>query len=425
LILLRPALGTAATSGRQRLLLLIGYAVLVGARIPSVWPHGRLWAEEGWTYLSSAWSAPWYVGLTTIHTGYMNLPASGATTLAVHRVPLEYAPLVTMAVALLIQVTPAILLAVSGIEWLRDWRSLALALLIVALPPFAEEVWLNTITSQFHIQLAVAIILAAPPGRGAARWFQAAVLLLAPLSGPGGAMLLPLFMLRAWLDRSPPRLVQALLLLPGALVQLALVVTHPEPARGIGLNLPVVLAAIAGKHLLLPLLGPRTAMWLTRDLPAAFAAGHGAVLLEIAPVAAFGALGAVVWQRGNNAETRWLFGAAMVIMTVSYLAALTPRGPFELLIVGFGARYYVAPTVLIGLSVLGVALTGPGTARICAGAVVAWLLVVGLANYPHVDRAMARGPQWRDEVAAWRADPAHPIALWPTGWTMQLTPQPP
>ena len=417
--LLDPAIRPASPSTLLRVALLAGLACLIAAHIPGVWPHGRLWAEEGRVFLAGAWTLPWYEALTMVQVGYMILPASGAMTLAVHLVPLEYVPLVTVLVALLLQVVPAALLTVSGIPWLRDWRILALALLIITIPPFAEEVWLNTITSQFHIILAVALILASVPGSGWVAWFQGLILLLAPLTGPGGGMLLPLFVLRGLVNRSAPRLNQGLLMLPGALIQLFIVLTHPEPSRAVGANLPIVLAAITGKQILLPLLGTTESSLLSQSLYGMFAAGQVPVLAVLAPVAVFGALGLAVW-RGRNAETRWLFAAAMVIMAVSYFAASTPGSPLYLLLVGFGNRYYFAPAALTGLVLLGVAATAQGAIRYAAMVMVAWLLVVGLVCYPHVAPGMAHGPDWRTEVEAWRADPTRPIAIWPDGWFVKL-----
>jgi hypothetical protein len=399
--------------------LLLGLACLIAAHIPGLWPHGRLWAEEGSVFLTNAWTHPWYQALLTQYAGYMNLPASGATTLAVHVVPLEYVPLVTVLVALLVQVSPAVLLTVGGIRWLRDWRVLALALLIITVPPYSEEVWLTTLGGQFHIMLAVAVILASVPGNGWPAWLQNSVLLLAPLSGPGGGMLLPLFMLRGWFDRSPRRLVQALLLLPGTLVQIATMLTHPLPGRTVGVDLPIVLSAITGKQILLPLLGTNEASLLSQALYTTFAAGRVSILAADAPVVVFGLLGVAVW-RSRNAETRWLFAASMVIMIVSYFGALTPGGSLDLLLVGFGNRYYFAPAALTGLVVLGVAFTGSGIARYAAMVMVAWLLLVGLACYPYVNPAMAHGPDWATQVAEWRADHTHPIAIWPDNWFVKL-----
>jgi heme exporter protein D len=398
---------------------LIGFAALTAARIPTIWPYGRLWAEEGVVYLANAWTAPWYKALFTVHTGYLNLPASAATTLAVHFVPLSCVPLFTTLVALVIQLCPPVLLMASGIAWLRDWRVLMLALLAILLPPFADEVWLNTITSQFHIMLALAIILAAPPGRGGMKWFSGTILLLAPISGPGGAMLLPLYGLRAWLDRSRPRLFQALLLLPGVLAQAAIVLTHPEHARMVGLHLPIVLAAITNKQIIMPLSGDVGLQWLTPPWQDAFAAGGMPLFPVLAPLVVFAALGVAAW-RSNEASIRWLFVACVTLMLASYLAALTPDGPVSLLGTGSGNRYYFAPASLTGLVVLGVTVNGPRICRVPAAIMITWLLVIGAREYPRAGQFFRTGPQWPAEVAAWRADPTHPIGIWPTGWGVPL-----
>jgi hypothetical protein len=414
-----PATKTATHAPLLRVALLLGLACLIAGHIPTLWPHGRLWAEEGSLFVASAWTRPWYQSLVTAPIGYLMLPTSGAATLAVHVVPLEYVPLVTILVALLLQLFPAILLTVSGIPWLRDWRTLVLALLIITLPPSSEEVWLNTTTSQFHIMLAVAVILASVPGTGWVARLQGAGLLLAPFSGPGGGLLLPLFVLRGWLERSPQRLIQALLLLPGTLVQVGMMLTHPVPGRTVGANLTIVLAAITGKQILLPLLGTTEANLLSQRLYVTFAAGKVSGLAVHAPVVVFGALGFAVW-RNQNPETKWLFAACMIIMAVSYFGALSPRSPLDLLLVGFGTRYYFAPAALTGLVLVGVAVTGYGIVRYGAMVMAAWLLIVGLANYPYVSPMMAHGPDWLMQVAEWRANHAHPIAIWPNGWFVNL-----
>jgi len=110
-------------------------------------------------------------------------------------------------------------------------------------------------------------------------------------------------------------------------------------------------------------------------------------------------------------------------MAGSYLGALTPLGPLDLLAVDFGNRYAFAPTVLTGLALLGVATTGPRPLRIGATAVLAWLLLVGVAGYAAGVRRADGGPSWRAEVARWRADPGHALALWPQGWTVALARQ--
>ncbi len=415
----RPSIGSQPAGAGTILPLLLGFAVLVAARLPGVWPDGRLWAEEAVIYFANAWHLPWYHALATVHTGYLNLPAASAAVAAAHLVPLDYAPRVTVLLALLAQMLPAALLAVSGIAWLHHWHVLLIAWLLIALPPLGEEVWLNTITSQFHALLSVAVILASLPGRGGIAALQGGVLLLAPVCSPASVALLPLFMLRAALERSRPRAIQMLLLLPGTAIQIAVLLTHPEPSRTIGFDPALVLAAIANKQLLLPLLGPGLAIQLTAGLDAAFAAGRPPLLLLAAPVVAFGALGVAAWRCGEPA-IRLLYCGGMLTMAVGYFGALTPGGKLDLLQTVFGMRYYYVPAVLTSLTLLGLAATASGPIRIAAGALVAWLLFVGGVYYFRVMPIMASGPAWSAEVATWRADASHPLAVWPAGWFVSL-----
>ncbi len=239
----------------ERVALLAGFAVLTALRLPNVWLKGRFWAEEGAVYFYNAWNEPWYRALFAVHTGYLNLSASLATLFSVHPVDLAYAPWVSSAFALLIQLCPALLLLSGAIAWLASPLVLGAALLLVALPPNSAEVWLNSITSQFHLALCVVLILAMRPGRGVLCVFQYVLLILGPLSGPASGFVAPLFVLRALIDRSGPRAAQALCLSAATAVQVAMVWLHPEPAREIGIG-PRLLLLVAGeRHIVLPLFG--------------------------------------------------------------------------------------------------------------------------------------------------------------------------
>jgi hypothetical protein len=354
--------------------------------------------------------------MVTQRTGYVSLPASAVATLAVHLVPLEFVPRVTMLAALAVQVLPALLLIVSGIPWLRHWYTQLPALLLLATPPLAEEVWLNTINSQFHVFLSVALILASVPGRRSIAALQGGVLLVAPLCGAPATTLLPLFLLRAWADRSSRRAVQALLLLPAAAVQVCVVLTHPEPSRIVGLDAPLVLAAITAKQILLPLLGPERAMVLAGGLVGDYAAGRLPMAFLLAPVAWFGTLAMLAW-RSRDGAIRWLLAGAVLEIGVGYFGASMPLGRQNLLLVYSGMRYYFAPAVLTALTVLGIAVLGATGTRVVAGGLVCWMLLIGLENY---QRPSFDGPSWRAEVAAWRRDPSHPIAVWPADWQLRL-----
>jgi len=422
------ASGTQLLSGRApgvhhavpaRALLVVLFSILVMVRIPAILLDGRFWAEEGVVYFHAAWTRPWLDALVTIHTGYLNIVASSAALLAVHLVPLEQAPLVTSSVALVFQILPAIVLATSRIPWLQGSPAFAVALLILLIPPGDAEVWLNAITSQFHLALCVGLILAADIRGGWVGKLRAAILVVAPLAGPISGTLAPLFLLRAALERSWPRLVQTILLGAPTLVQAVIAVTHPEPARSIGIGLPLLLAVIGLQNVILPLAGlGRTSPLAAADLHS-FAKGGVPILTILAGVLGIGALGVALFRRGDRAAL-WLYAAACTLAVCSYSFALTMGQPLDLLI-WLGGRYVFAPAVLFSLSLLALAATGRVRHRMIPAGLVVLMLYAGCVDYLRIPPSFTQGADWKHEVAAWRHDPKYKLHMWPLGWTPELS----
>jgi hypothetical protein len=230
------------------------------------------------------------------------------------------------------------------------------------------------------------------------------------LAGPGNSFPIPLFALRAWLDRSRARAWQTLLLSVGTVIQLGLLATNLQPGRHLGIEVPLLLAVVCVKHLLVPLLGRHEAVDLATRLPPIFAAGGVPLLPVCATLLAGSAFAAAVWYAGNR-ESRWLAMAGGVMMVLSYFGVV--GGQANLLGAHFGMRYALAPQSLFGLALLGVAATArtPGL-RSVAGALVLWLVFVGVHEYFWVSPAMAHGPSWRAQVIEWRKT-QQPIHLWP------------
>jgi hypothetical protein len=108
-------------------------------------------------------------------------------------------------------------------------------------------------------------------------------------------------------------------------------------------------------------------------------------------------------------------------MVLSYFGAL--GGQANLLNIYFGERYYYAPQILLSLTLLGVARTGPVIARSLATVLVGWLVLVAVTEYRTVHPGMAQGPSWRDQVALWRAEPERAITLWPSAFQIHLVPR--
>jgi len=396
-------------------------AAVIAWRLPTVFAEGRLWAEEGMFYYARAWHLSALDALVALYSGYLNIIANLATLVASRAVALEHAPMVTAGIALLIQLLPALLLATASEPWLRRPAPLVAAMLLTVLPVRAGELWLNSITSHFHLMACVGLILALAPRTGGVGRLRLAVLLVAPMSGPGNAFLWPLFVLRAWRERSVDRWTQVVVMALGIAVQAGLVLAAPIENRPFGAPITVVLALMGLEHVVLPLLGGQLAAPLSHELYIAFEAGRRPVWIMALPVAVLGAMGLLAWRRADS-TTLWLFLAGLWLAVVSYYTALTHNTP-NVLLLGLGMRYAFAPTVLFGACLVGLAASTPaGWLRQFATGAVWWMLAVGTISY-FDNPGFTTGPSWPQQVAAWRANPTHPIQLWPPGWAMKLEPR--
>ena len=416
----RPPTNTPSNrTARTQALLILLFIALVALRIPAIFAGGRFWAEEGPVYFYHAWTQPWFQALFTIHTGYLNIVASTAALAALHLVPLEQAPLVTSTIALAIQTLPAILLATSCFSWVQRWPWLAVGLITLLIPGGDTEVWVNSITSQFHLALCVGLILAADIRGGWVGILRAVVLVVAPLAGPISGTLAPLFLLRAGLERSFGRLLQTLLLSMPVLIQLLIVATHPEPARSIGIGLPLLLTVIGIQNVVLPFLGPSQTLGISLADMHMFENGGIPAFPIVAAMVALGGLGLALWRCGDR-TAGWLFAAGCTLAVGCYSAALTLGQPLHLLL-WIGGRYTFPSTVLLSLSLLALAARGPLLQRAIPLVAVTWMIGTGVIHYFQVPPQNAHGANWQAEVAAWRRDPNYKLHMWPLGWVPELT----
>ena len=404
-------------SGWERARFMLVLALVIDVRIPNVWTQGRFWAEEGTVFFRKAWNLPWWEALLAPHAGYLNLVGNAAALLAAHLTTLRAAPYVTTTIGVIIQCLPAMLLSTSRDKWLQSRLVLVIASAVIVCAPVPEEVWANSADSHFHLALCVGLILAIETQSGVMGKVHGCVILLAALSGPAAWSLIPLYALRAVLDRSKPRALQGLMLLLGAMIQIAFF-------AGLGSRdssaSPSVLGAIVlAKHVLTPLLGHRLASAPVADLRHQFESGSG----PLWPLALVVILFAIAFVAAASRPTKaplWLLVASLMLAATAYLGSLGQK--IDLISVVGGGRYAFAPQVLIGLALLSWTVIYPGRLRVLSGLILVWIVGVGGWNYfvPTFPDAMA-GPVWRDEVEDWQSDPRRPLQIWPTGWTMRLS----
>ncbi len=417
---MRPLSGTAAA---LRAAMVVGFAALVLWRMPLIVLHGgRFWAEEGAVYFPNAWREPWYDAWFAIHTGYLNFIAGFGTWIGLRLGGVAHAPLVTVFLALLIQCLPVYAILTHDFPWRRSVLGSAAAVLLCAVPPVMGEVWLNTITSQFHLALFAALVLAAPAAGRALFRLDCAILGLAVLSGPATSFLMPLFVLRALRERDWKTIVPAAIVFLGFCVQATIYLFHVMPERGHRLGAAALLSIIGLHTVVLQFVGLYWAQVFADHLTVLHAQ-HRLLLAGPAIFLGFyGLVGLAIW-RARDAVLAWLLAAAILITFVSFYEALD--GTFEgFMQVGGGQRYAFIPVVINSLLVIGLARARSGLlGRLFLVAALA-LVAVGVGGDRQGVAIFADGPAWQPQIALWRQDPARILVLWPGApWAITLAPR--
>lgn len=405
----------AAVRSRDRWLFLAGFLLLTILRLPSVVFEGRLWAEEANVFYVHAATTPWQYALFYSFAGYMNFGANIASIAARHLVPLDDAPRITLVFAFIAQICPALLLINSNASWLRSRLALAASLLVLVAAPSAEEVWLNTLHSQFQLALCAALILALPIEAGGRGTFRRVLLFFAPLYGLVAVVLVPLFAARAVFDRSRARLIQCLVLLSSSTIHL-LFFYHPNPARQ-SLDFKLIPATIFAKNIVLPFLSFDGSQPMATWIHAALNHGN----LPVASVVTILLVVAVLLSlmaKGPK-DSWWLLAACGAITLLSYYGALHPTP--DQVEPHIGGRYAFVPQVLFAWALVAIAAAGEGTRAGIAFLLAAWLSAASIDAYLSPGDAFAHGPSWQQEMKKWHADPSYSPTAWPGGeWVVPM-----
>lgn len=408
----------------QRLALLAGFLLLVILRIPQAWAHGRFLDEEATVFFAYAWHHPGLDALFRPFAGYWNLGANATTLLAVHLVkggivPLDYVPYLTMTMALAVQALPAVLILTGRAAWLQTRTTVIAALLTLAIAPGIEEVFFNVLHIQFHLALCVALILALdPPQRTRARICYGLLLFTAPLCGPGVLAFLPLLVLRALIDRDRRRMEQVIALAAGGAIQM-LLFFGANPLRGRHASPGLVLAALFTRLIVMPTLGFGQATRIGVAIYDSYASGgFGSLLAAAAAILFFGTLLVVAARRRDG--TVWMLLASLTIAMASLGFGMIMTKPDDVFNTD-AERYTFIPLVLLLLVLIVMAVQSRSKARWACALFLLLTLVTGIDRYRRPLPGLSEGPSWPAEVAAWRRDHHHPMAVWPRPWVADLS----
>lgn len=357
-----------------------------------------------------------------------------AATAAAHLAPLDHAPAVTTFAALLVQLLPAAVLLTSPAPLWRRPAARAAGLAALLLTSLSGSIWLNTISSQFHLCAAVFLVAIEEAAEGSTvrRRLLLGLLLVAGLTGPPSCFLAPVFAFRAIRAAGPARkaaLAQAVVLGACCVVQGIVFLAAsapggaPSPDRLAGFD-PALLGAVAlVETVALPFGGIANANRLSTliervggpDTAAFTVLGWGALIVLAAVLAS---------QRGIRGRIAACYGVVVVPSIALSAGTGMTAGKGALLTPMFAERYFYAPSfMLVVLAIAFAAADGVARSRrVVAGALAVSAILFGTLDFratlaPYVS---GKWPAWRDEVAAWRADPERPVRAWPPTFAVRL-----
>lgn len=427
-----PAISRDRFRAWQLVLLLVGFGLFMASRLPEAWTHGRFLDEEVTVFFAYAWNFGPADALFRSFAGYWNLAANTITMLLAAAVradlmSLERAPYVTMSLGLAAQLLPILLLLTLKADWLARRSTRLVAAFLVVLTPGADEIYLNVVHIQFHLALCVGILLTLDaPSRPSQKLLAGTILLLAPLCGPGAILLLPLFVLRALVDRDMARAVQGAILAAGSAIQLLLFYA-PSAARGLPLDPTLLAAGMFVRLVVQPVFGPLAAVIVGGQSFKADAAGNIIILplLGITAVLCFAMLVRWSLQRRDGAIWAVAAGLLVAILSLGLGAAGQSNDAHRFALMPLaGPRYNYIPVVLLALATLILANRSGACGPRFANMLVILYLAIGALFFRIALPAYSDGVSWPSEVAQWRADPTYQLRAWPLSVKADLSGRP-
>jgi hypothetical protein len=398
------------------------FLIIAIIKSPTIFIDPRFWAEEGSEFFTKFLQWPFYECITYIKAGSWQGWTNAVVYLAT-QVPAAYAPAVTTYFSLAFDL--AIVAQIAVLTRTHDLKP-AIGLLLVAvwaMLPSRYEVWLNATNLQWIAGVSVLLVLAAPSAwierhwRGAAMWSA-----FCGLAGVPGTLLAPVFVLRGGLERSRRIAVIGLAEGATALLQLAVLITHPQarpyPDDPLTLLLPFFLQSV-----LAPL--------LSGDLIARISyriSSNGTILSPIISIGTI-SLGSIILILATRAAYtgREKFIALVLLLGIVLVSeiqnfgSINPQGNIG----GWGGgRYFLCGSVGFCL-ILALGTSARATSlKILSTGLLCTIVMVGV--YTRVaspwPQGMVQGPSWRRQLAACPAGQTCRIQIWPRGqqWFAEL-----
>ena len=193
-----------------RFILTLCGILLIAFREPDLLMHPRLWAEEGCVFYQFALHNSVWAIFTTAHVGYLTLFNSIVSALQAKVFSIEFAAIVSTYMGFLVQLIPVYIIAFTRHSfWDTPLKKIfCICIVIVATAP---ELSLNTTNSHFIFGLITFLIMILPATVliGIQKHIFRLFLFIGGLTGPASMLFTPVFILKAWREKSKEKYIQA------------------------------------------------------------------------------------------------------------------------------------------------------------------------------------------------------------------------
>ena len=380
----------------------IGSAIAVGALLhlgrqldAGAW--ASLWAEDGSVFLSDAHRD--FAGTFLAQNGgYAHIVPRLIAGLSLAFPLDDAAGAFAVMGSVVVAATAAFVYFASGDVLRSQALRLVLAAAVLVLPVAGSELYANALNLHFYLVFACFWALFWQSESGGAIATRSAIAVVAPLSDPVSALLLPLALVAPLTRRSGRALIVSTSFVVGLAVQAILMYGGDSPERNWEFQLEDVRDILSLRVAGGLLVGDRFLddAWLALGRSFSYAA--------LAAVSV--AIVALLLRTRSRASTFSLISLTYGLLFYSLHAVGRGTGGMDPELGSFhlnGARYVLLPFLFTLAAILALAdnVRGRHADRVRA-AIMVWLVAVLVLNYPVGPNARSEGPSWQEELTTAR-----------------------
>jgi hypothetical protein len=394
-------------------LIFLAAFLLFLSRRPDAILNAQFFAEDGKIWYQHAYESG--LGCLLIPDGGYLHTASRLIALVSLLLPLAYAPLWMNLCALTLQILPVNLFLSSRFSAVDLRLRFCCAALYVGLPN-SSEIDANITTLQWHLALlAVLVLLAKPTASKLWAIFDFVVLVLLSLDGPNGILLIPLAAILWWKRRDAQSLARFVSLLPGAIIQLA--VMH-SAVRNVGSN-----GATVGRLIRIVVRQVFLAALVGADNHAIHHMQRYLVWATVGAILGLGVVAYALVRAPLEVKLFVLFGAGVFAAALK-APLITGKGPeweFAFLVAA-GCRYWFLPMLSFLAALIWIAAERNNPAILRGATIIALLLTpIGVyKNWRYEPFADLHFSQYVEQFKNAAPGTRVKIPINPPGWEMEL-----